>query len=158
MPHYVAKATTKGSVGDLARITEALEGLGVNILAIGGGEGVTDDGEIGVVSMIVDPEDEPTRENIVNTLQNLQLANGRTLANVEIVPNIHIQLEDTVGQLRRAVGAIGDINIRSILSMGNVTGAAHVGIGVADADHDEAESRLRAEGITVIPHAEGSGA
>jgi hypothetical protein len=154
MPHQVLKATAVGSVGDLARITEALEGLGVNITAIGGGEGVTDGGEIGVVSMIIDPEDPTTTDNVVDTLRNLDLENGRRLADVEVVSNIHIVLPDKVGQLRRAVDAVADINIRSILSMGNGVGAAHVGIGVAPDDHEEAERRLNDAGIIIVPHDE----
>jgi hypothetical protein len=156
MPHYVTKATTTGSVGDLARITEALEGLNVNILAIGGGEGLTDGGEVGVISMIIDPEDDTTNNNVVTTLRNLELANNRRLSDVEVIPNIQIHLVDKVGQLRRAVDAIGDINIRSILSMGHVVGAAHVGIGVAAEDQEEAERRLIEAGITIIPHEDAS--
>ena len=121
MPHQVVKAATHGSVGDLARITNALRNIpttpagGVNILAIGGGEGkVSIDGadeEVGVVTMILEPDEGPLMATILDTLRTLDLGGGRHLHDVQARPNIHIEIPDTPGELKRALDAIGDLNI-----------------------------------------------
>jgi hypothetical protein len=152
MPHVVVKATAVGSAGDLFKITEALEGIPVNILSIGGGEGVTATGEIGVIAMLIDKDDDATIATVKTTLQNLQLGNGRTLEDVETFPNVHIELPDKPGELKKALDAVTGLNVRSVLSMGTVLGNAHVGLGFAASDQHPAEDKLKAKGITVHPH------
>jgi hypothetical protein len=152
MPHVVVKAAAVGSTGDLAKITEALQAIPVNIVAIGGGEAVIDDREIGVVSMIVDPDDSGTLAQVVTALTNLTLNNNRHLAHIETFPNIHIEVPDKAGELKKALDAVAGINIRSVLSMGTVLGLAHVGLGFADDDCGPAEAQLIAAGIHVDPH------
>ena len=158
MPHQVVKASVHGSVGDLARITEVVKNLELNILAIGGGEAVTDDGEVGVISMIIEPDDEATTDELVSQLRALQLDNNRGLSDLEVLPNIHIALANDVGELNRAVTAIGDINIRAIVSLGDFLGESHVALGFAEGDVATAEQRLTDAGVKVVPHEEEQGA
>jgi hypothetical protein len=154
MPHQVVKASVHGSVGDLAKITEVVMNLELNILAIGGGEAPTDDGEIGIVSMIIEPDDETSTANLVTQLRALQLDGNRSLADVEVIPNIHIALANKVGELNHAVTAIGNINIRAIVSLGDFLGESHVALGFADGDVATAQQRLTDAGIKIVPHEE----
>ncbi len=154
MPHQVVKASVFGSVGDLAKITGVVKDLQLNILAIGGGEAVTGDGEVGVISMIIEPDGEAKTAELVDALQTLELDNGRRLANVEVLRNIHIALTNEIGELNRAVTAIGDRNIRAIVSLGDFLGESHVGLGFAQADVSTVIQRLTDEGIKIVPSEE----
>ena len=73
MPHQVVKASVHGSVGDLARITGLVKDLELNILAIGGGEAVTGDSEVGVIAMIIEPDGEAKTAELVDALRALEL-------------------------------------------------------------------------------------
>jgi len=159
MPHQVTKATARGSQGDLAKIAEKLQGLKppVNIVAIGGGEGVlkNKDGtttEVGVISMILEPDDGPASSKILAALKGLQLGPKRKLEHVEQFPNIHVQIDDKPGELKKALDAVAGLNIRSVLSMGTLHGSANVGLGFSETDHPKAEKKLKARGIKVVPH------
>ena len=154
MPHQVVKASVLGSVGDLAKITGVVKDLQLNILAIGGGEAVTGDGEVGVISMIIEPDGEAKTAELVDALQTLELDNGRRLANVEVLRNIHIALTNEIGELNSAVTAIGDRNIRAIVSLGDFLGESHVGLGFAQADVSTVIQRLTDEGIKIVPSEE----
>ena len=154
MPHQIVKASVHGSVGDLAKITGLVKDLELNILAIGGGEAVTSDGEVGIISMLVEPDDETTTATLVDGLRALELDHGRSLADVEVLPNIHIALPNEIGVLNRAVTVIGDINIRAIVSLGDFLGESHVGLGFAEADVATAIERLTAAGIRIVPSEE----
>ena len=108
MPHQVTKATARGSQGDLAKIADALHKLKppVNIVAIGGGEGVLNNAngtktEVGVISMILEPDDGATSDKILTTLRGLTLPSGKKLEDVEQFPNIHIQIDDKPGELKK---------------------------------------------------------
>ncbi|HEX5015358.1 MAG TPA: hypothetical protein VFV72_14510 [Candidatus Limnocylindrales bacterium] len=148
MPHVVVKATAVGSAGDLSRITEKLEGLDVNILAIGGGEGVVGQTETGVLSILIDPEDSGTVGSVVDELT------GLGLANVEVASNIQIELPNEIGELRKAADAVQGFNIRSIVMMAFGVNTAHVGLGFDPGEVEQAERALQDAGIAVIPHAE----
>jgi hypothetical protein len=154
MPHVVTKASAVGSVGDLAAITGELARLGVNIQAIGGGEGIGNQTEIGVVALILDPDDPTTIANVVSALEELDLGGGRHLSNVESLANIEIELVDEVGTLKVAAEALAaaQLNIRSIVMTGFGVERAHVGLGFAEADHDAAELALTNAGVLVLPH------
>ena len=154
MPHQVVKASVHGSVGDLAKITGLIKDLQLNILAIGGGEAVTDDGEVGVISMIIEPDGEAKTNELVDALRDLELDDDRRLANVEVLRNIHIALANEIGELNRAVTAIGNRNIRAIVSMGDFLGESHVGLGFAEADVSTAIQRLTDAGIKIVPSEE----
>ena len=154
MPHQVVKASVQGSVGDLAKITGVVRDLGLNILAIGGGEAVTDDGEVGVISMIIEPDGETKTAELVDALHDLVLDDDRRLADVEVLRNIHIALANEIGELNRAVTAIGDRNIRAIVSLGDFLGESHVGLGFAGADVATVIQRLTAAGIKIVPSEE----
>jgi len=52
MPHQVVKCSVRGSVGDLAKITAALEAEGYNILAISASEV----NHVGMLAMVFDPD------------------------------------------------------------------------------------------------------
>jgi hypothetical protein len=157
MPHQVTKATARGSQGDLARIAGELAKLKVNIIAIGGGEGVLHNGaagdqEVGVISMILEPDDGPMTAKIKAALTGLSLGGNRKLEDVEFHPNIHVQLDDKPGELKKALDAVKGMNIRSVISMGTLWGVANVGLGFSEADHVNAEAKLKAKGIKVVPH------
>jgi hypothetical protein len=156
MPHQVIKSSAVGSIGDLAKITGVVKDLELNILAIGGGETVTDNGEVGVISMLIEPDDETTTANLVDALRDLVLddATDRHLADVEVLPNIHIALSNDIGELNRAAVAIDDINIRAIVFLGDLLGESHVALGFADGDVDEAERRLADAGVKIVPNDE----
>ena len=149
MPHQVTKAEVRGSAGDLAKITGVVKSLGINILAIGGGEAPLDDGEVGVISMILEPDEDLTE--LQEQLNDLDLGGGRHLADLEVIPNVHIALANEVGELNRALVAIGDLNIRAIVSLGDFLGESHVALGFASGDDATAVSRLKAAGIKIIP-------
>jgi hypothetical protein len=154
MPHQVVKASVHGSVGDLARITGVVKDLELNILAIGGGEAPADDGEIGIVSMIIEPDDEASTNRLVSELQALQLDNGRSIADLEVIPNVHIALANKVGELNRALVTIGNVNIRAIVSLGDFLGESHVALGFAAGDLATVVQRLTDAGIKIVPYDE----
>ena len=151
MPHQVVKASVHGSVGDLAKITGVVRDLNLNILAIGGGEAAHDDGEIGIVSMIIEPDDDASTARLVSDLQALQLDNGRSIADLEVIRNVHLALENKVGELNRALVAIGNVNIRAIVSLGDFLGESHVALGFADGDLPTVMQRLTDAGIKIVP-------
>jgi hypothetical protein len=159
MPHQVTKATARGSQGDLAKIADALRNLTppVNIIAIGGGEGVLKNKngsttEVGVISMILEPDDGPNSAKIRTALTDLKLGKGRTLEDVEQFPNIHIQIDDKPGELKKALDAVAGLNIRSVLSMGTLMGTANVGLGFSETDRPRAEKKLKDKLIKVVDH------
>lgn len=152
MPHQVVKAAVHGSVGDLAKITGVVKDLQLNILAIGGGEApAADDGEMGIVSMIIEPDDPDTTDTLVARLGALQLDGGRSLADVEVIRNVHLALANEVGELNRALVAIGNVNIRAIVSLGDFLGESHVALGFADGDLPTVIQRLTDAGIKIVP-------
>lgn len=153
MPHQVTKAAVKGSTGDLAKITGVVKSLGINILAIGGGESMTRDGEVGVVSMILEPDEDLSE--LVEALGELDLG-GHGLEDLEVIPNVHIALANEVGELNRALEAIGDINIRAIVSLGDFLGESHVALGFASGDLATAVGRLTDAEIKIIPAEENA--
>jgi hypothetical protein len=151
MPHQVVKLAVHGSVGDLAKITGVVKDLDLNVLAIGGGEAPHDDGEIGIVSMIVEPDGEAETNELVTRLRALQLDNGRSIADLEVIPNVHLALANKVGELNRALAAIGNVNIRAIVSLGDFLGESHVALGFAVGDLPTVIQRLTDAGIRIVP-------
>ena len=152
MPHQVVKCTSRGSVGDLARITDDLRNGGYNIHAIGGGEGLADRKEVGVVAMILEPDDDAHMADIVDRLRKLDLDGGRKLAHVENFPHIEIDLDDQPGQLGRAAAAVAGINIMSVITVFNQDGRARVSLGFRKADWKKAFDAIDGEGIPIHPH------
>jgi len=108
MPHQVVKCSVRGSVGDLAKITAALEADGLT-------------------SSPPARRGEPPRDHrhalrsgpdkirrSFRPSRTSSLGPGRTPEDVEAFPDVHILLNDAPGQLRRAVEALGDINIETV--------------------------------------------
>ena len=147
MPHQVVKCSVRGSIGDLAKITQALETEGYNILAVGGGE--VD--HVGIIAMLFDPDVDKI-PGIVETIRNVDLGSGRTPDAVEAMPDVHILLNDAPGQLRRAAEALGDINIETVVSIDKQQGKARVSLGFQPGDFDEAVKRLRDAHIPIHDH------
>lgn len=137
MPHVVTKSSAYGSKGDLARITKELKAIKVNILAIGGAEGRDKNGnEIGVVALILEP-DETNEAAIEKALTKAGMHDvGR-------FPNIRVEIPDQVGELQKVVDLVKDLNILTVLSMGSITGTAHVGLGFSRTDHPKALKRFK---------------
>jgi len=148
MPHQVVKCSVRGSVGDLAKITAALEANGYNILAIGASEV----NHVGMLALIFDPDQDI--DAIANTVRGLPLGPGnRQPEDVGTFPDVHILLNDTPGQLRRAAEAVGDINIETIVSIDKMQGKARVSLSFEDeATMAEAVRRLRAAHIQIHDH------
>ena len=119
MPHQVVKDAGSGIVGDLAKITRALEDEGYNILAAAAGEV----NHVGIIAMLFDPDVDKI-PGIVETIQKADLGAGRTPEDVEALPDVHILLNDTPGQLRRAAEALGDINIETVVTIDKQQGKA----------------------------------
>ena len=150
MPHQVVKCSVQGSIGDLAKITRALEDEGYNILAVGGAEV----NHLGIIAMLFDP-DMVEIPGIVATISGVVLdpQTGRTPQDVEALPDVHILLNNAPGQLRRAAEALGDINIETIVSVDSQPGnRARVSLGFQPGDYDEALARLRAAHIPIHNH------
>lgn len=160
MPHQVVKATVKGSQGDLAKITAALKAITgphnekVNILHIGGGESSIVNGiELGVITMILEPDEPPMDGLILNAIRAVDLGGGRHVENVDTFPNVHVSLLDAPGSLNAALAAIdaANVNILTVLTMGSGGGVSDVGLGFATAA-DEAAARTALTGVNVIVH------
>jgi len=147
MPHQVVKSSVRGSVGDLARITAALEARGYNILAISASEV----NHVGMLAIVFDPDEDV--DAIADTIRNVDLGGGRTPEDVDHVPDIHILLPNTPGQLRQAAEALGDINIETVVTIDKQQGnKARVSLGFQQSDLAEAERRLRAASIQIHRH------
>jgi len=161
MPHQVIKATVKGSKGDLAKITTALKnitgpnGEKVNILHMGGGESSVVNGiELGVITMILEPDEPPMEGLILNAIRTVDLGNGRHVEHVDKFPNVHISLLDAPGTLNAALDAVdaANVNILSVLTMGSAGGVANVGLGFADdAQADAARTALAKANVIIHP-------
>jgi hypothetical protein len=142
MPHQVVKCAVTGSVGDLAKITRALEDKHINILAVGGAEV----GHQGIIALLLEP-DKNNMPDILDTVSNVVLdaQTGRRPENVEALPDVHILLNDTPGQLRRAAEALGDVNIETVISVDKQP-------GFRQEDYDTAVARLEAAHIQIHNH------
>lgn len=161
MPHQVIKATVKGSKGDLAKITTALKnitgpnGEKVNILHMGGGESSVVNGiELGVITMILEPDEPPMEGLILNAIRTVDLGNGRLVEHVDKFPNVHISLLDAPGTLNAALDAVdsANVNILSVLTMGSAGGVSDVGLGFADeAQADAARTALAGANVIIHP-------
>jgi hypothetical protein len=150
MPHQVVKCSVTGSVGDLAKITRALEAEGYNILAVGGAEV----NHVGIIAMLFDPDADKV-QGIVDTISGVVLdpQTGRKPQDVEALPDVHILLNNAPGQLRRAAEALGDINIETIVSIDSQPGnRARLSLGFQQGDYDEAVARLKAGHISIHNH------
>ena len=164
MPHQVFKATVKGSKGDLAKIAKALkDGVGpnhdtkINILHIGGGESSTVNGiELGVITMILEPDEPPVDGQILDAIRAVDLdptGDHHHVEHVETYPNVHISLLDAPGTLSGALDAVSgaDLNILSVITMGSGGGVVDVGLGFED-DNAANDARTALAGANVIVH------
>jgi hypothetical protein len=156
--HRVASSVTVGSVGDLGRIARALANEGFNIDAIGGGEGVARGGSVGIVTMLVTPDDDPAE--IARILEGVELDGNRRLAGVRMYPAFDLELADQRGQLADAAELLGNANI-SI--MGVLTVDVHRDWGIVSlafekpGDANQARQVLIQGGFTVLPRHGGRG-
>lgn len=149
--HKVTSTLTVGSIGDLGHIAGALAGAGFNIDAIGGGEGLVNGQGVGVIAMLITPDDDEAA--IRTALEGVQLDGNRTVAGIGFHPSFDLALNDQPGQLAGAAGLIGrkGININGIVSVDVHSGWGVVAVGFgSDADRDAARDLLVAEGYTVL--------
>jgi len=165
MPHQVFKATVKGSKGDLAHITAALHAVNgpnnekVNIRYIAAGESSVVNGiELGVITMILEPDEGAMENLIITAIQNAPLdpaPNGqpRSVQDVSKHPNVQITLLDLPGSLSGALAPLSaaNLNILTVLPMGSGPGVQSVGLGFADTA-DETAARQALSGANVIVH------
>jgi hypothetical protein len=166
MPHQVFKATVKGSKGDLAAITAAIHGITngpdnrkVNIRAIAAGESAVVGGvELGVVTMILEPDDPAWTTAIINAITAAQLDPGpggaaRHVEEVKTYPNVQVTLLDAPGSLNAALGPISaaNLNMVSVIPLGSGPGVQTVGLGFEDDAHAD-QARTALGGANVIVH------
>jgi hypothetical protein len=165
MPHQVVKATVRGSKGDLAKIAKALkDGVGpnhgtkINILHIGGGESHVVNGiELGVITMILEPDEPPVDGFILQAIRDVDLdptGDHHHVEHVETYPNVHISLLDAPGTLSGALDAVAgaNLNIVSVLTMGSGGGVVDVGLGFEDGNAaDQARAALATANVIVHP-------
>jgi hypothetical protein len=147
MPHQVVKCSVRGSVGDLAKITAALEAKGYNILAISASEV----NHVGMLAIVFDPDEDV--DDIADTVRNADLGGNRKPVDVDRVPDIHILLPDTPGELRKAAEALGNINIETVVTIDKQPGnKARISLGFRKGDLARAQQRLEAAGIEIHKH------
>jgi hypothetical protein len=152
--HKVAKAATVGSVGDLGRIAQALADADFNIESIGGSEVVVDGRSMGAIVMLLSPDEDSDEPRILETLQNVDLGNGRRLVDVAVHPALDLRLANRKGELARAARVLGEqgIDIKGVV-IANVRGAeADVSLAFEDAGvRDQARDLLTGETFDVLP-------
>jgi hypothetical protein len=150
--HKVVKSVTVGSVGDLGRIARRLADHGYNINAVGGGEGSALDGTVGVISLLVTPDDD--EDALRELLQGMPLDGGRSLQDVAVHPALDVELVDEPGQLALVGELLGNagINIMAVQSVDVHLDWAHVSVAFEDdAARDAAQDVLVGGGIRVLP-------
>lgn len=155
--HQTVKVSSVGSVGDLGHIARALGDAGFNIEAIGGGEaaGVREDGQgVGIISLLIWPDEDSDLEQVRQILEGLDLDGGRRLNSVDILPSLDVQLSHNPGQLAVAASALGEagINIMSVLLVDAHPGRAVVSLAFNEGDLDAARGVLEAlNDVRVLP-------
>lgn len=156
--HQTVKCSSVGSIGDLGHIARAAGAEGFNIEAIGGAESGTlrEDGRgVGIISLLVTPDEDQDIERLAEVLRNLDLDNGRKLADVSVHPSLHVELRHGPGELGDAAASLGaaGINIQSILLIDAHDGWAVVSIAVDEGDIDATRSVLKDSGgrFRVLP-------
>jgi hypothetical protein len=152
--HKVLNVLTSGSIGDLGKIAQALEAKGVNIDAIGGGEGDLNGTPVGIISMLVTSDEQDGA--LSELIANLDLdGNGHTVVSAVEHDALDLELDDTPGSLAAATSLLGNENINI---MGTLTVDVHVGWGIVslgfeDGVRDTARDLLVTNGFTVLePH------
>jgi len=147
--HRVVNATTAGSVGDLGRIARRLADEGINIAAVGGGEGFARGGSMGHIALLIDDDTGRTDDEILDKLRGLELSPTqefaqRTLDSVEIFKSIDLELDDRIGELAvvgELLGAAG-IDIKGALSVDVHADWGILALAFADDDVDQARDIL----------------
>lgn len=151
--HKVTSSVTVGSIGDLGHIAGALAGAGYNIDAIGGGEALIDGKGVGVIAMLISPDEEEDEARIKEIIAGVQLDGGRTVQAVEIHPSFDLVLDDQPGQLAGAAGLIGSegINIQGMVTIDVHSGWGVVALAFAtETDRNTAQAVLVANDYTVL--------
>lgn len=156
--HQTIKCSSVGSIGDLGHIARAAGAEGFNIEAIGGAEAGTlrDDGRgVGIISILVTPDDDQEVARLAEILRNIDLDDGRKLSDVSVHGNLHVELRHGPGELGDAAASLGDagINIQSVLLIDAHDGWAVVSLAFDDADIDGARAVLEGSGgrFRVLP-------
>lgn len=152
--HKVVKVLTSGSVGDLGKIAEALQLAGVNIDAIGGGEGDLNGTPVGIISMLVTSDEQ--NGSVGEMITNLDLGNGHHVVQAVEHEALDLELSDRPGTLGTATNLLGNENIEI---MGVLSVDVHDGWGIVslafidEAVRDQARDLLTNGGFTVLePH------
>jgi hypothetical protein len=153
--HQTVKLASVGSVGDLGHIAQALGDAGFNIEAIGGAEamGVREDGRgIGVISLLVEPDEESDLSLLRRTLDEIVLGDDRRLAEATILPSLDVVFRHERGALGRAAAALGQagVNIQSILLVDAHGSRAVVSMAFDPSDVDSARAALEGAGFEVL--------
>lgn len=156
--HQTVKCSSVGSIGDLGHIARAAGAEGFNIEAIGGAESGTlrEDGRgVGIISLLVTPDENADIERLADVLRNLELDDGRRLSDVSVHPSLHVELRHGPGELGEAAAALGDsgINIQSILLIDAHDGWAVVSLAFDEGDIENARNLLGDSGgrFRVLP-------
>jgi hypothetical protein len=155
--HQTVKLGTVGSIGDLGHIAKALGDAGFNIEAIGGGEstGLREDGRgVGIITLLVSPDEDPDIPNLQAALDGIVLDDGRKV-DAQIMRSLDVEFRHDPGALAIAAAALGEagINIESILLIDVNGHRAVVSMGFNDTDLDNAADILNDAGrrFRVLP-------
>ena len=152
--HKVVSVVTSGSPGDLGKIAQALKDEGINIDAIGGGEGVLNGTPVGIISMLVTSDEQNSA--VGELIGALDLGPGHTLVSSAEHPALDLELDDSPGTLADATSLLGgqDIDIMGVISVDVHVGWGIVSLGFEDEGvRDTASDLLTNNGFTVLePH------
>ena len=131
-PVLASLSTDGRSPGHLAKIGAALGAVDINIAAIGGAEWQGS----GAVALLLDhPKGQDNSEAAASAIRGAGYE-------AEVISGVTVELENRAGELGRAAGKLGDINIASILVVGVRGPRALVSFGVAPADEQAARDAL----------------
>jgi hypothetical protein len=159
--HKVLSTVTVGSIGDLGRIAGDLAEHGIDVEAIGGGEGKVGNQSIGQINLLITQDDDADDQAVVDRLLALDLGGGRTPVSVRWFPDLHVELENRRGALAEASALMGNasppINIMSALLIDAHADWGVVSLGFEDeATRDAASAVFEANGVAVLePHGGG---
>ncbi len=150
--HKVLKTVTSGSVGDLGKIALALEEHGVNIDAIGGGEGDLNGVPVGIIVMLVTSDDDSQVASGI--IRDVDLGNGHHVVESTEHDALDLQLDDSPGTLAAATSLLGNanppINIMGVISVDVHVGWGIVSLGFEDGVRDTARDLLVTGGYNVL--------
>ena len=141
-------------VVNVVKIAQALAEQGININAIGGGEGVLNDTPVGMIAMLVSSDEVDGEASGI--IARLDLGQGHTLVSAVEYEALDLELDDVPGSLASATSLLGnnEVNIMGIMTVDVHVGWAIVSLGFEDTStRNAARELLTNNGFKVLlPH------